>query len=55
MQLIPYHSTIQTGGQPYSDTSPFSIPWIMLPTFKLGGFGARSLGQLAIRPIVKKS
>ncbi len=30
-----WFQTSQTGGQPYSDTSPFSIPWSVRPSLSL--------------------
>jgi hypothetical protein len=41
--------TSETGGQWYSDTSPFSIPWVKLPVIELQErLGALSFCQLAV-------
>jgi hypothetical protein len=41
--------TSQTGGQWYSDTSPFSIPWLLASHNTIGG-GSKGLQGGALQP-----
>jgi len=45
--------TSQTGGQQYSDTSPFSIPWIE-GSNPASGTGREKMAWVATRALIRK-